>query len=77
MKVMKISSKKKLIKWVLISILSVILFVLAHKLATAERTYNAIGGEMFMFLIPFFVWYVQDCVKFFKEDENGNQKNSR
>lgn len=70
-------NKKKVLKWVLISVLSVILFVLAHKLATAERTYNAIGGEMFMLMIPFFVWYVQDCVKFFKEDENGNQKNRR
>ena len=77
MKVMKTSSKKKFVKWALISILSVILFVLAHKLATAERTYNAIGGEMFMLLIPFFVWYIQDCVKFFKEDENENQKNRR
>lgn len=74
---MKAISKKKVIKWVLISVVSVIAFVIAHKLATMERSYKAIGGEMFMLLIPFFVWYIQDCVKFFKEDENENQKNCR
>lgn len=77
MKVMKTSSKKKFVKWALISILSVILFVLAHKLATIERSYNAMGGEMFMLLIPFFVWYVQDCKKQLKENKNGKQKNRR
>lgn len=77
MKVMKTSSKKKLIKWVLISILSVILFVLAHKLATVERSYNAMGGEMFMLLIPFFVWYVQDCKKQLKEDKNARSRRHR
>lgn len=70
-------NKKKVLKWVLIFFVSVIAFAIAHKLATVERSYNAMGGEMFMLLIPFFVWYVQDCVKFFKEDENENQKNRR
>ena len=70
-------NKKKVLKWVLIFLISVIAFVIAHKLATMERSYKAIGGEMFMLLIPFFVWYIQDCVKFFKEDENENQKNRR
>ena len=74
---MKAISKKKVIKWVLISVVSVIAFVIAHKLATVERSYNAIGGEMFMLLIPFFVWYVQDCKKQLKEDKNGKQKNRR
>lgn len=70
-------NKKKVLKWVLIFFVSVIAFAIAHKLATIERSYNAIGGEMFVLLIPFFVWYIQDCVKFFKEYENENQKNCR
>ena len=70
-------NKKKVLKWVLIFFISVIAFVIAHKLATMERSYKAIGGEMFMLLIPFFVWYVQDCKKQLKEDKNGKQKNRR
>lgn len=74
---MKAISKKKVIKWVLISVVSVIAFVIAHKLATVERSYNAIGGEMFMLLIPFFVWYVQDCKKQLKEDKNARSRKHR
>ena len=70
-------NKKKVLKWVLIFLISVIAFVIAHKLATMERSYKAIGGEMFMLLIPFFVWYVQDCKKQLKENKNGKQKNRR
>ena len=74
---MKAISKKKVIKWVLISVVSVIAFVIAHKLATMERSYKAIGGEMFMLLIPFFVWYVQDCKKQLKEDKNARSRTHR
>lgn len=70
-------NKKKVLKWVLVFSISVIAFAIAHKLATIERSYNAMGGEMFMLLIPFFVWYVQDCKRIFKEDKNENQKNRR
>ena len=32
-----------------------------------ERGYNAIGGEVFMFLIPFFVWVAPEIKKSIKE----------
>lgn len=70
-------NKKKVLKWVLIFFISVIAFVIAHKLATMERSYKAIGGEMFMLLIPFFVWYVQDCKKQLKEDKNARSRRHR
>ena len=68
---------KKAFKWVLIGIVSVVTLLVMHKLATATRGYEAMGGEMFMLLIPFFVWYVQDCKKHLKEYKNGKQKNRR
>lgn len=77
MKILKMLIKKVSVKWVVLSVLGVALFMLAHKLATVERSYNAMGGEMFMLLIPFFVWVAQDFKKFFKEDKNGKQKNRR
>ena len=77
MKILKMIIKKVPVKWIALSILGIVLFLLAHKLANIERSYNAMGGEMFMLLIPFFVWYVQDCKKQLKEDKNGKQKNRR
>lgn len=77
MKILKMIIEKVSIKWIALSILGIVLFLLAHKLATVERSYNAMGGEMFMLLIPFFVWVAQDFKKFFKEDKNGKQKNRR
>ena len=47
---------KKIIKWFLIILLSVLSFVLFNKFASLSRGYNAIGGEIFMLLIPFVVW---------------------
>lgn len=77
MKILKMLIKKVPVKWIVLSILGVALFLLAHKLATVERSYNAMGGEMFMLLIPFFVWVAQDFKKFFKEDENGKVQNRK
>lgn len=77
MKILKMIIKKVPVKWIALSVLGVVFFLLAHKLANVERSYNAMGGEMFMLLIPFFVWIVQDFKKFFKEDKNGKQKNRR
>ena len=31
-------------------------YTLLHNIATTERGYNAIGGEIFIFLIPFLYW---------------------
>ena len=69
MKVIKFlkANKKVILKWFFVFILSVVAFVSLHKLATAERGYNAAGGEMFMFLIPFFVWIAPEVKKSIKE----------
>ena len=69
MKVIKFlkANKKWILKWVFVFVLSAVAFILLHKLATVERGYNAIGGEMFMFLIPFFVWVAPEIKKSIKE----------
>ena len=69
MKVIKFlkANKKVILKWFFVFILSVVAFAGLHKLATAERGYNAIGGEMFMFLMPFFVWIAHEIKKSIKE----------
>lgn len=77
MKILKMLIKKVPVKWIVLSVLGIVLFMLAHKLATVERSCNAMGGEMFMLLIPFFVWVAQDFKKFFKGDENGKAQNRK
>ena len=69
MKVIKFLKEnwKWILKWVFVFVLSAVAFILLHKLATIERGYNAIGGEMFMFLIPFFVWIAPEIKKSIKE----------
>jgi hypothetical protein len=69
MKIIKILKEnwKCILKWTFVFVLSVVAFILLHKLATVERGYNAIGGEMFMFLIPFFVWIAPEIKKSIKE----------
>ena len=69
MKVMKNLKEnwKWILKWIFVFVLSVVAFVLLHKLATLERGYKAIGGEIFMFLIPFFVWMAPEIKKSIKE----------
>jgi drug/metabolite transporter superfamily protein YnfA len=60
-------NKKWILKWFFVIVLSVVAFLGLHKSATVERGYNAIGGEMFMFLIPFFVWIAPEIKKSIKE----------
>ena len=69
MKVIKFlkANKKMILKWFFVVVLSAGAFVGLHKLATGERGYNAIGGEMFMFLVPFFVWVAPEIKKSIKE----------
>ena len=69
MKVIKILKEnwKWILKWFLVGVLTVGAFVVFHKLATIERGYNAFGGEIFMFLIPFFVWIIPEIKKSIKE----------
>lgn len=69
MKVIKFlkANKKVILKWFFVFVLSAVAFIVLHKLATVERGYNAIGGEIFMFLIPFFVWIAPEIKKSIKE----------
>ena len=69
MKVIKFlkANKKMIFKWLFVVVLSVDAFAGLHKLATVERGYNAIGGEIFMFLIPLFVWIAPKIKKSIKE----------
>lgn len=69
MKIIKFlkANKKVILKWFFVVVLSVGAFGSLHKLATVERGYNAIGGEMFMFLIPLFVWIAPEIKKSIKE----------
>ena len=60
-------NKKWILKWFFVIMLSVVAFIGFHKLATVERGYDAIGGEIFMFLIPFFVWIAPEIKKSIKE----------
>lgn len=61
------ANKKVILKWFFVFVLSAVAFVGLHKLATVERGYEAIGGEGFMFLIPFFVWIAPEFKKSIKE----------
>lgn len=72
MKVIKFlkANKRFIFKWFLVGVLTLVAFIGFHKLATIERGYNAIGGEMFMFLIPFFVWIAPEIKKSIKEIED-------
>lgn len=69
MKVIKLLKEnwKWILKWTFVFALSIVAFVVLHKLATIERGYNAYGGEIFMFLIPLFVWVTPEIKKTIKE----------
>ena len=58
---------KFIVKWSIVLILSFVLYRILHDMATVKRGYNAIGGEIFMFLIPFFVCIAPDIKKTIKE----------
>ena len=58
---------KKCIKWIFVLVISITAFIVMHKIATTDRGYNAFGGEMFMFLIPLFVWIAPEIKKSIKE----------
>ena len=58
---------KFIIKWVVVLLASVMFYKVCHYVATLDRGYEAIGGEIFMFLIPFFVWIAPEIKKSIKE----------
>ena len=55
------------IKWSVVLLVAVIFYKVCHYIATLDRGYEAIGGEVFMFLIPFFVWIAPEIKKSIKE----------
>ena len=58
---------KFIIKWVVVLLASVMFYKVCHYVATFDRGYEAIGGEIFMFLIPYFVWVAPEIKKSIKE----------
>lgn len=69
MKVIKFlkANRRMILKWSFVIALSVGAFIVLHKLATVQRGYNALGGEIFIFLIPLFVWLAPEIKKSIKE----------
>ena len=60
---------KYILKWLIVLILSFALYNTFHDIATVKRCYNAIGGEMFMLMIPFVVWLAPSFKDIFKGEE--------
>lgn len=49
-------NKAAFIRAILIVVLTLLAYIVLHKVATVERGYEAIGGEACAFLIPYFLW---------------------
>ena len=54
---------KAIIKYTLILAVAIIAYELAHKAGTAERGYEAVGGEIF---IPLLIIFAEDIWKIIK-----------
>ena len=55
--------EKTIIKAALITAAAIIAYELAHDFGTAERGYNAIGGEIF---VPFLIVFAKDILEMIK-----------
>lgn len=56
-------NRKTIITAVLILAAAVVAYILAHKVATIERRYSAVGGEIF---IPFLILFGEDILEMIK-----------
>lgn len=54
---------KTIIKTVLIWSVAIVAYIVAHKLATAERGYEAVGGEIF---VPVLIIFAEEIRKILK-----------
>jgi hypothetical protein len=54
--------RKKLFTYVIRQAIGILLFLTAHAYATAERGYEALGGELFLLGLPIFIWLFGHCV---------------
>ena len=58
---------KKALKFLLIAGITVVAYTVAHRIATAWRGYEALGGEAFIILVPFYLWVGPSLKGFFSE----------
>ena len=63
---------KFIIEAVVITAATIAVFLMAHDIATAERGYEALGGEVFAFLIPYFIWLAPKLAEPFKAVKNDD-----
>ena len=54
---------KAIIKYTLILAVAVIAYIIAHKAGTAERGYEAVGGEIFVPLLIIFAKPIWEIIK--------------
>lgn len=63
--------RKAIITALIVTLATIVAFILAHNAATAEREYKAIGGEVFALLIPFICFTAKKNAKETKEALKG------
>jgi drug/metabolite transporter superfamily protein YnfA len=73
LKVLK-RNAKPILKATLILALAIIAYILAHKAGTAERGYEAVGGEMF---VPFLIIFAEDIWEIIKSPFKEVKSNVR
>lgn len=64
----RIMKNKKIKKWGIIALITVVVSIVIHEYGIIERGYNAIGGEILLFIIPFFIWMIS------KDNKNNKYK---
>ncbi|MCM1062066.1 MAG: hypothetical protein NC452_17515 [Eubacterium sp.] len=74
---------KKLIKYAILTVCGVVLFITLNHSANLERTTPSIGGEAFFLIMPLMWWiiertakdFIREYKRLFREikSENGNQ----
>lgn len=69
MKVVKIVKKygKKVLLAVSVVVAIILGYLMLHDIATAQRCYEAIGGEIFVFFVPYLIYSIIENVKDTKE----------
>ena len=65
------SIKFTLIAFLILIILSVVLFFVLHNYANTLRPKPGYGGELTPFLLPFIVWAVKENIKLSLKKGNG------
>lgn len=54
---------KNIVKWSVIIAVALIVYILAHKYATDQRGYEAVGGEIFL---PLLIIFAEDILAIIK-----------